>query len=136
MGRITTQELQRIFGDCIPSTCTVVSDSLRSYHKFMKGLNVTWEKIPSGKKEIEGYTLNKVNLLHSAIELFFHKYRGISDKYLRNYIALFKYQRKHPKYYLNKVYLDIFTTIVNSICHLKYEDFNEIFLNFIMDQGV
>jgi len=35
----------------------VVSDSLRSYYKFMKEIGVKWIKIPSGKKEKEGYTL-------------------------------------------------------------------------------
>ena len=32
-GRIHSKELIRIYKDKIPSSCTVVSDSLRSYHK-------------------------------------------------------------------------------------------------------
>ena len=30
----------------IPSTYTVISDSLRSYHKLMEELEVAWIKIP------------------------------------------------------------------------------------------
>lgn len=63
----------------IPSSCQVVSDSLRSYHKLMKELKVTWIKIPSGKKEKDGYALKKINDSHSSIDLFLYKY-------LRNYI--------------------------------------------------
>ena len=82
-GRIHTKNLYEIYKDKIPSQCTVVSDSLRSYHGLMKKLGVKWIKIPSGKKEKDGYTLDKVNRLHSSIELFLHGYRGISDKYFK-----------------------------------------------------
>lgn len=39
-GRIHSKELYKIYKDKIPSTCQVVSDSLRSYHKLMKDLRV------------------------------------------------------------------------------------------------
>lgn len=48
-GRISSKELCLIFEDCIPKSCTVVSDSQRSYHKLMKNLDVIWIKIPSKK---------------------------------------------------------------------------------------
>lgn len=122
-GRIHSGTLLDIFEEYIPSSCTVVSDSLRSYHKFMKELEVTWIKIPSGKTEKDGYTLNKVNLLHSAIELFLHKYRGIADKYLRNYIGLYKLKDRYQKYYQRDVFRELFKRIVNSSCELRFEDF-------------
>ena len=124
-GRIHSKELIRIYKDKIPSSCTVVSDSLRSYHKLMKELKVTWIKIPSGKKEKDGYTLKKINLVHSSIELFLHSYRGISDKYIRNYIGLYKIKDKyHSKYHIKSIFYMIFKSIINSICELKYEDFS------------
>lgn len=123
-GRIHSKELYTIYKDSIPSSCTVVSDSLRSYHKLMKDLKVSWIKIPSKKKEQDGYTLNKINLLHSSIELFLHKYRGISDKYLRNYIGLYKIMDKYPRYYKNDVINELFRLLVNSLCTLKFDDFN------------
>ena len=45
-GRIHTKNLYEIYKDKIPSQCTVVSDSLRSYHGLMKKLGVKWIKIP------------------------------------------------------------------------------------------
>ena len=122
-GRIHSKELYKIYKDKIPSTCQVVSDSLRSYHKLMKDLKVKWVKIPSGKKEKDGYTLKKINDLHSSIDLFLYKYRGISDKYLRNYMGLYKYKDQHNKYYQKKVFLHIFKEIINSLCALKFSDF-------------
>lgn len=130
-GRIHSQELYDIYKDKIPSSCTVVSDSLRSYHKFMRDINVTWIKIPSGKTEKEGYTLEKVNLLHSSIELFLHRYRGISDKYLVNYIGLYKLKDRKKNLYRKSVFFSIYKRIINSLCELKYKDFKSEF-SFMM----
>lgn len=126
-GRIHSQELYEIYKDKIPSSCTVVSDSLRSYHKFMRDIEVTWVKIPSGKTEKDGYTLEKVNLLHSSIELFLHKYRGISDKYLINYIGLYKFKDRSKYLHRKLVFFDIYKRIINSLCLLKYENFESNF---------
>lgn len=122
-GRIHSQELLDIYASKIPESCTVISDSLRSYHKLMKELKVTWIKIPSGKTEKDGYTLRKVNLLHSAIELFLHKYRGVSDKYLRNYIGLFKMKDRNKKMTDKHVFYSIYKQVMNSSCELRFEDF-------------
>ncbi|WP_162297508.1 hypothetical protein [Faecalibacillus intestinalis] len=94
-GRIHSKELYKIYKDKIPSTCQVVSDS----------------------------TLKKINDLHSSIDLFLYKYRGISDKYLRNYIGLYKYKDQHNKYYQKKIFLHIFKEIGNSLCALKFSNF-------------
>ena len=126
-GRIHTKNLYDIYKDKIPSTCTVVSDSLRSYHGLMKKLGVTWIKIPSGKKEKDGYTLDRINQLHSSIELFLHKYRGISDKYLKNYIGLYKIKDRNRKYYEKTNFKELYKRIMNSICTLRFEDFNSEF---------
>ena len=126
-GRIHTKNLYEIYKDKIPSNCTVVSDSLRSYHGLTKKLGVKWIKIPSGKSEKDGYTLDKINRLHSSIELFLHGYRGISDKYLNNYIGLYKMKDRNKKYYEKRIFKDIFKEIMNSICVLGYKDFNSDF---------
>lgn len=122
-GRIHSDKLYKIYKDKIPSSCTVVSDSLRSYHKLMEDLKVTWIKIPSGKKEKDGYTLDKINNLHSSIDLFLYKYRGIADKYLKNYIGLYKYKDRYKKYYNKQIFLKLFKEIVNSMCGLRFIDF-------------
>lgn len=130
-GRISSAELLRIYKTKIPSKCKVVSDSLRSYHKLMKGLEVEWIKIDSGKKEKDGYTLDKVNHLHSSIDLFLYKYRGISDKYLKNYIGLYKIKDRFPNFYKKAVLLKAVKLIFNSLCELKFKDFTSEF-NFSM----
>lgn len=126
-GRIHSDTLIEIYKDKIPSSCTVVSDSLRSYHQLMKSLKVKWIKIPSGKKEKDGFNLDKINHLHSSIALFLHKYRGISDKYLENYIALYKIKDRFPYYFLKHVLSSLFKSISNSSCTLRFRDFESTF---------
>ena len=94
---------------------------------MMKKLGVKWIKIPSGKKEKDGYTLDKVNRLHSSIELFLHGYRGISDKYLKNYIGLYKMKDQNKNYYDKTTFKGIYKKIMNSMCELRYSDFTNEF---------
>lgn len=126
-GRIHSDLLIDIYKDKIPSSCTVVSDSLRFYHQLMDYFGVKWIKIPSGKKEKDGYTLDKINHLHSSIQLFLNKYRGIFDQYLVNYIALFKIKDRYPFYFLNSVSSSLFENITNSKCTLRFKDFESNF---------
>lgn len=49
----------------------IISDSQRSYHPLMKHLQAEWKKIPSRKKEIAGYTLERVNKLHDELKGFY-----------------------------------------------------------------
>lgn len=94
-GRITSKALIKIYKDFIEDQSIMISDSLRSYHKLVKEIDVIWKKIPSKKKEIEGYTLDKVNALHSSIKHYLYQLRGVGAKYLQNYISLFVYQWEH-----------------------------------------
>jgi len=50
-GKITSVALLEVYTGLIEEGSTVKSDSLRSYHKFMKEMKVNWVKIPSGEKE-------------------------------------------------------------------------------------
>ena len=69
----------------------------------MKYLKADWEKIPTRKKEIEEYTLSRVNKLHDEIKTFFCWKRNVATHYLQGYLALFQYRRKHPLFLLEAV---------------------------------
>ena len=54
-------------------------------------LHLNHIKIPSTKYRLNNYNIQKINGLHSKIKSFFVAYKGVSTKYLSNYIALFHY---------------------------------------------
>ncbi len=93
----------------------------------MKELGVTWIKIPSREKEQDGYTLDKVNHLLSSIALFLEKYRGISDKYLKNYIGLYKLKSRVKEILKKEAMIKQYRIIMNSKCRLRYKDFGSEF---------
>lgn len=120
-GRVTSNELIGAYENLISKEAKVVSDSLRSYHKLMKKLEVTWIKIPSKKKSMNEYNLDPINDLHSSIKDFTYKYKGISIKYLQGYMALFDFQRRHKKHYDNIVLFRIIRTIFTGFSDLRCE---------------
>lgn len=111
-GRVKSDSLIKIYKEYIPKDSTVISDSLRSYHKVMKELGVKWKKIPSKKKEIDGYTLDKINELHSCIKHFLYQYRGIAAKYLQNYVSLFVYLWENGEMVNSEKTLYLFNQII------------------------
>lgn len=111
-GRAKSDTLIAIYKDYISEKSIVVSDSLRSYHKLMKVLGVKWEKIPSKKKEVDGYTLDKINGLHSCIKHFLYPYRGIAAKYLQNYVSLFIYLWENGEMVNSENTMNLFNQII------------------------
>ena len=96
-GRIKAECLIHIFTGKIHPSSDLVSDSQRSYHRLVKELGVTWHKIPSHKKQIDHYTLDKVNHLHSRMKYFLHPFRGISYAFLHGYLAMFRINESYKK---------------------------------------
>ena len=46
-GRVLAKSLIHVYNGKIEKGIIVVSDSLRSYHRLMKHLDINWKKIPS-----------------------------------------------------------------------------------------
>lgn len=95
-GRPTSKTLIEIFDKTLTHGMKIISDSQRSYHPLMKHLNAEWKKIPTRKKEVEGYTLGRINKLHNDIKCFLQGKRNVAAHYLQGYLALFQYRRKNP----------------------------------------
>lgn len=102
-GRPTSKTLIEIFDKKMTHGMKIVSDSQRSYHALMRHLEADWKKIPSRKKEIDGYTLERVNQLHDEIKALFRRKRNVMTHYLMGYLALFQMRKKEPMYLQEQV---------------------------------
>lgn len=121
-GRITSKALLDVFKGVIQEGSFVISDSLRSYHKFMKEINVKWIKITSGKDEEQGHTLEKVNHLHDGIKTFLGQFRGVSKRYLQGYLAYFNIFRKYKHHYHDSEFKCIIVDLFASKGRLTYKE--------------
>lgn len=88
-GKLTAKTLIEIFDKTMTHDMKIISDSQRSYHPLMKHLQADWKKIPSRKKEIGGYMLDRINKLHEQVKTFFRGKRKVATHYLQGYLSLF-----------------------------------------------
>lgn len=107
-GRPTSKTLIDIFDKKMTHGMTIISDSQRSYHPLMRHLKEDWKKIPSRKKEVDGYTLERINDLHEEIKTFFRGKRNVMTHYLLGYLALFQFRKKEPLFLLDSVLKTLF----------------------------
>ena len=91
MGRPASSDLIRVLQNRVKRKSILVTDSLYAYKNLASFLHLNHIKIPSTKHRLSNYNIQKINSLHSKIKRFFVAYKGVSTKYLSNYIALFHY---------------------------------------------
>ena len=91
MGKPSSNDLIRSVGKTITPGSTFITDRLFSYKTLSSYCKLNHITIPKGQHSFENFNIQKVNSLHSNIKRFIGVYRGVSTKYLANYLALFKY---------------------------------------------
>ena len=91
MGKPSSNDLIRSVGKTMTPGSTLITDSLFSYKTLSSYCKLNHVAIPKGQHSFKNFNIQKVNSLHSNIKRFIRVYRGVSTKYLANYLALFKY---------------------------------------------
>ncbi len=91
MGRPGSNDLLRVLGNVIKKDSVLVTDSLFSYRTLSSYSKSKHISIPTGSHSIGLYNIQRVNNLHSKVKSFMRTYKGVSTKYLSNYMFLFKY---------------------------------------------
>ncbi|MFR1708624.1 MAG: IS1595 family transposase [Clostridium sp.] len=91
MGRPGSSDFLRVLGSVIKKDSVLVTDSLFSYRTLSSYSKSKHIWIPTGSHSIGLYNIQKINNLHSKVKKFMAPYKGVSTKYLSNYMFLFKY---------------------------------------------
>lgn len=89
-GRITHTDLEKLFTNHIDTHSIICSDSHKSYIQFAKNLSLEHKQIPRGFHKNGIYHINRVNSLHSRFKQWLAGFKGVSTKYLPNYLSFFK----------------------------------------------
>ena len=89
-GRISHEDLERLFRGHITDDAIICTDSHKSYIQFAKDLNLNHKRIMRGHYKNGIYHINHVNSLHSRFKNWIRRFKGISTKYLINYLYFFK----------------------------------------------
>ena len=86
-GKASTENISWAFANKIKKASTLVTDKAASYIKFAQENNLDHVQIKE-KRIIGGiYHIQHINSYHSRLKSFIDKFRGVSSKYLGNYLA-------------------------------------------------
>lgn len=91
IGRVSTKDLHRLYDGRIQKDTVLITDKMNSYTRFSNknDLQLVQLKIGKTKKGIYNQigTILLINSYHSQLKRFLHQFKGVSTKYLNNYLV-------------------------------------------------
>lgn len=87
LGRIMTKDLHLIYDDKIKAESTLCTDKMNSYVRFAKRNNLNLVQLKTGKSTKGIYNIQHINSYHSKLKGFIRGFKGVSTKYLNNYLT-------------------------------------------------
>ena len=123
LGRCTTEMLENALGNKVDKVDNLNADSASAYQKFCKNHSITLNAIPSGKHSNGNINISKINGIHSQLETWLSKFKGVSIRHLQEYLDwfVFIYTMK-KKFSLNKIKTESYNTIVLDNNYIKAND--------------
>ena len=105
--------LENAQGNKVNKVYNLNADSVGAYQTFCKNHSITLNAIPSGKHSSGNIHILKINEIHSQLETWLSKFKGVSIRHLQEYLDwfVFVYTMK-KKFSLNKIENESYNTIV------------------------
>ena len=88
-GSITAKLLENIIPEKIDPCSIVITDALSVYQKYFKTAPQAHEAVNSKVRKNGVYHINHINNFHARFKSYLDGYKGVSTKYLNNYVGLF-----------------------------------------------
>jgi len=129
LGRCTTQMIEDSLGKKIKNATDISADSASAYQKFCKAHNLKLKTVPSGFYSNNETNIAEINGVHSQLETWFSKFRGISTRHLQEYLNWFAYIfTMKKKFILKQIKTESYSNIIiddnyiesDSIFKMKY----------------
>ena len=90
-GRMSYTHLEKLFNDRIEKESILCTDSLGSYKTYANKHSVSLVQIKKDKFKEGIYHIQNINAFHSNLRAWMQKFKGVSTKYLANYLYWFKW---------------------------------------------
>lgn len=87
-GRVTTNELERLYGNRIGENSILCTDRHKSYIQFATDISLDHKRIKRGRNKDD---INYINSIHSNLKKWMAKFNGVATKYLANYMKWHKW---------------------------------------------
>lgn len=125
LGRCTTEMLENSLGKKLKNAKSINADSASAYQKFCSDHNLKLNAVPSGFHSNGQINIAEINGVHSQLEVWLSKFRGVSTRHLQEYLNWFTYIFIMKKRFnLNKLKTESYSNI---IIDSNYINSNKIF---------
>ncbi|MDE5831469.1 MAG: IS1595 family transposase [Desulfovibrio sp.] len=85
--KINHSGLAHVFGGRIKKNSVLYTDKASAYRKFSSDNYLQLIQLKGGKYKLDIYNINHINAYHSGLKTFIRPFKGISTKYLNNYLT-------------------------------------------------
>lgn len=85
-GRMTSDELEHLYGNRIGEHSILCTDSHKSYIQFATDMQLEHKRIKRGRHKEDIYHIQHINSLHSNLKRWMSRFNGVATKYLSNYL--------------------------------------------------
>lgn len=90
-GRMTSDELKKLYNNRIGEDSILCTDSHKSYMQFAEDMELEHKRIKRGKHKEDIYHIQHINSLHSSLKRWMNRFNGVATKYIGNYMKWFKW---------------------------------------------
>jgi len=127
LGRCTTNMLESSIGSKLKNVDILISDSASAYQKLCSNHNIKLQAVPSGFHSNGIINIAEINGVHSQLETWLSKFRGVSIRHLQEYLDWFVYIFIMKKrFLLNKLKIESYHNVIldknyiksNNICSI------------------
>ena len=113
LGRCTTKMLENSLGKKLKYAKSIKADSASAYQEFCSNHNLNLFAVPSGFHSNGLINIAEINGVHSQLEVWLTKFRGVSTRHLQEYLNWFTYIFMMKKRFsLNKLKTESYANIV------------------------
>ena len=102
LGRVSTKDLHFVYDNKIAQNSVIVTDLMNSYRRFANTNGYDLVQIKGGKAKKGIYNIQHINSYHSKLKLFMLKFKGVSTKYLDNYLIWHNFVNYAPESEVDK----------------------------------
>lgn len=123
LGRCTTDMLKDSLGLKLNNAKSINAYSASAYQEFCSEYKLTLNAIPSGFHNDGIFNISEINGIHSQLETWLGKFRGISTRHLQEYLDWFVYIFTMKKrFLLNKIKTESYSKILIDNNYIKSND--------------
>ena len=127
LGRCTTDMLKETLGQKLDNAKSINADSASAYQDFCEENYLTLNAIPSGFHSDGIFNISEINGVHSQLETWLCKFRGVSTRHLQEYLDWFTYIFTMKKrFMLNRIKTESYSQLLINDNYIKSNDILKI----------